>query len=386
MARRPLTQRDGQAAGRRTVARECRNLTIEGLRGFSAAAVICYHVHNMAIKGEYFHPNHSPIVNSLVRSLGRFGVLMFFMISGYLIVQSLVKYDSIPRFLKHRVWRIYPVFTPLHLIMFTLGPWQGYEWMGALKHSLPQYALQFFSNLLLLPGIFRLPIAQRNAWSLSYEFAFYVISCLLFFAATRRAHRGWRLLSLGTGLAASVGVLRYHPIAVYFLIGVALFLSDDAVARHRAARCVPAFAGLLFLALAFFTYAQGWLLASLILSLPFFFTVVHQTGWLARFLQTRPLLGLGTISYSLYLIHPFVLDAARAVVRSLAPRLPSDALALALFAILGVGGAIVAATILYRSVEVGFTSRLRRRKRPAPNGRRGRVGGPRAGMEGDQWR
>ena len=84
---------------------------------------------------------------------------------------------------------------------------------------------------------------------------------------------------------------------------------------------------------------------------------------------------------------PFlVLDAARAVVRSLAPRLPSDALALALFAILGVGGAIVAATILYRSVEVGFTSRLRRRKRPAPNGRRGRVGGPRAGMEGDQWR
>ena len=239
MARRPLTQRDGQAAGRRTVARECRNLTIEGLRGFSAAAVICYHVHNMAIKGEYFHPNHSPIVNSLVRSLGRFGVLMFFMISGYLIVQSLVKYDSIPRFLKHRVWRIYPVFTPLHLIMFTLGPWQGYEWMGALKHSLPQYALQFFSNLLLLPGIFRLPIAQRNAWSLSYEFAFYVISCLLFFAATRRAHRGWRLLSLGTGLAASVGVLRYHPIAAYFLIGVALFLTGNATASHRAARRVP---------------------------------------------------------------------------------------------------------------------------------------------------
>ena len=218
------------------------------------------------------------------------------------------------------------------------------------------------------------------------EFAFYVISCLFFFAATRRAHCGWRLLSLVTGLAASVGVLRYHPIAVYFLIGVALFLSDDAVARHRAARCVPAFAGLLFLALAFFTYAQGWLLASLILSLPFFFTVVHQTGWLARFLQTRPLLGLGKISYSLYLIHPFVLDAARAVVLHLAPRLPSDALALALFAILGVGGAIVAATILYRSVEVDFTSRLLRRERPAPNGPRGRVGAPGAGMEGYQWR
>jgi len=98
------------------------------------------------------------------------------------------------------------------------------------------------------------------------EFAFYVISCLFFFAATRRAHCGWRLLSLATGLAASVGFLRYHPIAAYFLIGVALFLSDDVMARHRVrarprpsrfARRVPAFAGLLFLALAFFTYAQG---------------------------------------------------------------------------------------------------------------------------------
>ena len=124
----------------------------------------------------------------------------------------------------------------------------------------------------------------------------------------------------------------------------------------------------------------------MILSLPFFFTVVHQTGWFARFLQTRLLHGLGKISYSLYLIHPFVLDAARAVVLHLAPRLPSDALALALFAILGVGGAIVAATILYRSVEVDFTSRLLRRERPAPNGPRSRVGAPGAGMEGYQWR
>ena len=94
-------------------------------------------------------------------------------------------------------------------------------------------------------------------------------------------------------------------------------------------------------------------------SLPFFFTVVHETGWFARFLRTRALLHLGTISYSLYLVHPFVLDAARTAVRHLAPRLQSDALAMALFTILGVGGAIVAASVLYRWVEVGVTRRLR---------------------------
>src|SRR5437870_5718802 len=78
--------------------RQGRNLTIEGLRGFSASLVICYHAHNMAITGGYFHPHYSPLVASLIRGVGRFGVLLFFMISGYLIVQSLVRYDNIPRF------------------------------------------------------------------------------------------------------------------------------------------------------------------------------------------------------------------------------------------------------------------------------------------------
>jgi peptidoglycan/LPS O-acetylase OafA/YrhL len=381
MTRRPLTRRRGPAApaprvsllvlpggstlhNRRqrpeaAAAGDGRNLTIEGLRGFSAAAVIAYHVHNMAIKGGYFHPDHGPLVQTLLKSLGRFGVLMFFMISGYLIAQSLVAHRSIRRFVAQRLWRIYPVFLPLHVIMFAVGPLVGYAWMGGLGHSPPQYTLQFFSNLLLLPGVLRLPIAQRNAWSLSYEFAFYAIACAFFFAAKRRVARGRRRLAFGAALGASVAMLVYHPIAAYFVIGVALFLTRDTANRLRAARRVPRSAGLLFLALAFVTYAHGRMLASLTVSVPFFFTVVHETGWLATFLRTRPLLALGRISYSLYLVHPFVLDPSRTAVRHLAPYLGSDALAMASFVALGVGGAIVTATALHRTVEVGVTRRLR---------------------------
>ena len=220
--------------------------------------------------------------------------------------------------------------------------------MDGLRSSPAEYALQFFSNLLLLPGVLPLPLAQKNAWSLSYEFAFYLISCLFFFAAAGRAHGGLRLLSLLAALAASVGV--------------GLFLTGDALGRHPAARRVPDCAGLLFLALAFLAHAQGWRLASLVLSAPFFFTVVNQAGWFARFLRTRPLLHLGAVSYSLYLVHPFVLYAVRGMVRQLSPRLQSDAIAMTLFAVLGATAALAAANVVYRLVEVGFTSRFLRRQ------------------------
>ncbi|TMA30879.1 MAG: phosphoadenylyl-sulfate reductase, partial [Deltaproteobacteria bacterium] len=122
---------DGEKSAKPPASRG-RNLTIEGLRGFSVV-VVCYHIHNMAITGGYLHPRYGPVATSLISGLGRFGVLMFFMISGYLIVQSLVRSDSIPQFLKHRVWRIYPVFIVLHLTTFSLGPWSDYArgWGGS---------------------------------------------------------------------------------------------------------------------------------------------------------------------------------------------------------------------------------------------------------------
>ena len=257
--------------------------------------------------------------------------------------------------------------------------------MDGLRSSPAEYALQFFSNLLLLPGVLPLPLAQKNAWSLSYESAFYLISCLFFFAAARRAHGGLRLLALLAALVASVGFLCCHPAAAYFLVGVGLFLTGDALGRHPAARRVPDCAGLLFLALAFLAHAQGWRLASLVLSAPFFFTVVNQAGWFARFLRTRPLLHLGAVSYSLYLVHPFVLYAVRGMVRQLSPRLQSDAIAMTLFAVLGATAALAAANVVYRLVEVGFTNRFLRRQ-PAGRTAPARPGGAGGGTLGPATR
>lgn len=139
------------------------NKTIHGLRGFSAFIVVIAHVYGMSVLAGFF-PDYGPTF------IGSLGVCIFFMISGYLITQSLVKHKHVPTFLKNRIIRIYPVFLALHLVIFSAGPIINYEWLGSVTPT--EYILHFLSNLFLLPGIFELPLAQGNAWSLSYSFCF----------------------------------------------------------------------------------------------------------------------------------------------------------------------------------------------------------------------
>ena len=74
---------------------------VQGHSGLAHFRAGRYHIHDMAITGGYLHPRYGPVATSLISGLGRFGVLVFFMISRYLIVQSLFRSDSILQFLKH---------------------------------------------------------------------------------------------------------------------------------------------------------------------------------------------------------------------------------------------------------------------------------------------
>lgn len=79
-------------------------------------------------------------------------------------------------------------------------------------------------------------------------------------------------------------------------------------------------------------------------------------------LRSRFLVWLGQVSYSLYLIHPFVLDPLRRVCVKLMGTLPLGALHL-IFALVGASLAILAAWLSYELIEVRLTKRLFRRKK-----------------------
>jgi peptidoglycan/LPS O-acetylase OafA/YrhL len=302
------------------------NLSIHGLRGFAAISVVFMHVYGMGAKNQVLWTS----IESL-RSAGAFCVCIFFCISGFLIAQTLEKHNSLRIFAKNRLVRIYPVFLLLHLIMFAIGPARGYDWMGVLKYGSLDYFKVFFANLLFLPGILDLPIAQKNAWSLSYEALFYILAGLVWKTSTTLQGIA-KNLSLAL-LAAAIVVVIYNRInAVFFLIGVGCYLiqsnyerqesesikaADDHTVIRMTILAHPQLPstyrwGLPSLVIAAIGYADHPLIAVPFLSI-FLIEVVREEAFSAQILRLRVMRFLGTISYSLYLIHPFVIDLVRSI-------------------------------------------------------------------------
>ncbi|RYG32175.1 acyltransferase [bacterium] len=176
--------------------------SIHGLRGLAAAGVVAYHTFAMGLKVSFWSVD--PSLMPWFDQIGTFFVCAFFGISGYLILLTLKRHGNAGRFVRNRFIRIYPLFFVLNTFVFLLWPFAGYEWMKGLQHRPGEWAMHYVSNGLFLPGVFDLPIAQKSAWSLSFELVFYIVAGLLFFGLTGRK---WPLTVVGGAMAiAAFGI------------------------------------------------------------------------------------------------------------------------------------------------------------------------------------
>src|SRR5947209_5980741 len=159
--------------------------SVQGLRGVAALSVVIDHFYDMPKGGVYdlpdpgFLPPIWPWFQSVI-NVGGHGVELFFMISGFLIPASLVRHGSLARFFFDRALRIMPVFLVLHVALFVIGPVVGYKFFRGIDFG--SYLGVFTANLLFLQDALGFPIAQQNAWTLTYEWAFYVWFALTFAA------------------------------------------------------------------------------------------------------------------------------------------------------------------------------------------------------------
>ena len=339
------------------------NLSLHGLRGLAAFLVLIFHIEMMGGHGGFW-----PELPKLhwIKETGPLAVRLFFFISGFLIVSSLSRNGNLKRFFVNRLLRVFPLFVILHLVMFTLGPLMNYHWvgegagdgMGRLLHDPVAWVGHFFSNLFLLPGLLELPIAQQNSWSLSYEFVFYGVAAFMVHHQRKMAdsissRALWYLSWLGVGWAC------FHDHAwTYFVGGVGVWW----VIRHFSFR-LNGLGPLDLLALVFGFWlflVDQWVPAVLVLSF-FFASVVQETGWTSRLLQTSVMGFLGKISYSLYLVHPFALDALRRLLHFGTPDHGPVAHAAPLFWVVGPCIAIAASWVTYELVEKRLTQWLKSR-------------------------
>ncbi|MBD3624899.1 MAG: acyltransferase [Rhodobacteraceae bacterium] len=242
--------------------------SIHYLRGVAAISVAAYHA---------FPSDMAPVLAG--------GVDVFFVISGFVMVEATRGGLDPARFLAARALRIFPVYwmaCAIVAVLITSGP--ARDWL-LLAEATP---------------LWQWPVAEPflgPGWTLTYEMLFYFL-----FAAC--LGRWWLVSAFLLGLACLGGVWQVvvtNPIIVEFAFGMAIAnVPRRILARYWPVLLSMAVAGFCFASLAeYIPMAVRWWM----LGIPAVALVAGLVGAEKLLTESRALHFLGSASYSVYLVH-----------------------------------------------------------------------------------
>jgi len=329
-----------------------RLIPMEGLRGI--AVLLVFFVHFQALFGSYV--NTHPVfewLSGFLGNIGNTGVDLFFVLSGSLIYGALLR-RRVPyfKFIRRRLERIYPAFLAVFLLYLLLSAVFRDE--SKIHGPFPFACLYVLANALLLPGIFAITPIITVAWSLSYEFFFYLIIPVIVWLTRMRTWKRASRVAFFIGLWLSYllyafTVSRSQVRLLMFVAGILMYEAiDSAWLRGKLTRKGEIFAICTFLAGLAFVYfydARPQLLGLLpgltagktvlpgvgtfqgpykviVLSISCTMLAFYSfefDGVLKTFFSWNPLRCLGNMSYSYYLIHGLALHAVAVIAYSIVP-------------------------------------------------------------------
>jgi peptidoglycan/LPS O-acetylase OafA/YrhL len=258
----------------------------------------------------------SAALQSLLHALGPLGTNCFLVISGCFVYRFLIHSPvSYSGFLRRRALRIYPFFLiVLSLyVVFSLC----FPSASRLPHDPLRAVIYVLANAALLPGLLPIPPIITVSWTLSYIFAFYLVSPLLVRSAKLYRLPKLQRCAILAALAAGsryLGAVNLDGSRVpFFFVGMLAWeMTDWFKGRGRKPAWLPQVMLATVAAAAVF-YASGLRifytgLIPVICLLCFCFCAFGGHSGLSRLLASRPLRLFGGMSYSFYLTHGITLN------------------------------------------------------------------------------
>ncbi len=292
---------------------------LDGLRAVLALYVVVYH----AWIG-IFIPKPVGVSHYFVPlAFGRYAVCFFIILSGFCLMLPTLKHNfrlskGIWHFIQRRAWRILPpYYFALLLSVLTDLPVNGMNEDG-WNIFLPVTIHNLLMHVFLVHNFGLHDFYKINAalWSIAVEWQIYFLFPLLLAA--------WRFLgpvfaTLSTvlfSLLLEYQLIRHfdlqpcsHFVGLFTLGMMAAYVSTSARYADVSWRLIAAFAIAAFISSLYTTDQPlmdtmfGFVGASLLVVI-----FLHPEGWLHRGLNWKPLVFIGSFSYSLYLMHAPILQ------------------------------------------------------------------------------
>jgi peptidoglycan/LPS O-acetylase OafA/YrhL len=273
-----------------------RLLELDVLRGIAALGVVLFHY---TTRYDELFGHSSQLLFDFKH--GDLGVALFFIISGFVIFMTLEKTKRSLDFLISRFARLYPAYWVAIILTFTIVSLCG----------LPEREASLYDAILNLT-MWQQFIGVKNVdgvyWTLQVELSFYVIMfCLYKFNWLKHIDFvciGWIALVIGHQIVSTKYNLEFPPhlqtflLIIYaplFIIGIMFF----QIKKHEFSCQKYIIIGLSLVGYHQVTNSRFKLLIILMFVIIFYLIIDNKL----RFINLKPLIFLGNISYPLYLVH-----------------------------------------------------------------------------------
>ena len=277
--------------------RDARVFELDVLRGLAAEAVMLYHY---TVRYAEIYPDFpAPAVRL---PFGFFGVEFFFCISGFVIFMTLDRTRRPMDFVVSRVSRLWPAYLAAMAVTFC-----AVQVIGLPGREVT--AIQALANITMLGELLHVPLVDPAYWSLQVELIFYCWMLLAYAAGVLPRARLLLSLSLVPPVVYTVARVLFHRELSYlagtlllvehvpfFVIGMAAYRIKKASATPHAQE-LAIMAAAIAVAAVCLSPAKGAVAG--VSALVFYAVATGRLSWVSR----GPLIFLGAISYTLYLIH-----------------------------------------------------------------------------------